>query len=169
MITLINQISEFCGKLAAWMFFIIASMITYEVVARYVFLAPTIWAEEMSQFFQIWATYIAAAFVLKHRKLISIDTLVSHFSPRTQWFFELFSLLVIALFCAVAVYYGSAILNESIQVGRSTSTMLAVPKWMTESAIPVGFSLLLLQTIVEISQHISNPEQAQAISGDIDI
>lgn len=165
----INQLSEFFGKLAAWMFFIIAAMITFEVVARYVFIAPTVWAEEMSQFFQIWATYLAAAYVLKNRKLISIDTVVSRFSPKIQWYFDLFSLSVIGLFSIVAVYYGSLILIESIQVGRSTSTMMAVPKWMTESAIPIGFGLLLLQTIAEISEHFSNPEKANTISGDIEI
>jgi len=165
----INRISDFCGKLSAWLFFAIAVMITYEVVARYVFLAPTIWAEEMSQFFQIWATYLATAYILKHRKLISIDTLVSKFSLKIQWFFDLFSLLFIALFCLVAIFYGSQILIESIQIGRATSTMLAVPKWMTESAIPVGFTLLLLQTITEIITHFVNPEKAKPLTGEIDI
>jgi len=162
-VSLINQLSEFFGKLAAWMFFIIAAMITYEVVARYVFLAPTIWAEEMSQFFQIWATYLAAAYVLKNRKLISIDTVVSRFSLKVQWFFDLFSLSVVALFSIVAVYYGSLIVIESVQVGRSTSTMMSVPKWMTESAIPIGFGLLLLQTIAEISEHFSSPNKAKTL------
>jgi len=165
----INQISEFCGKLAAWLFFIIAAMITYEVVARYVFLAPTIWAEEMSQFFQIWATYLGAAYILKKRKLISIDTVVSRFNPRVQWFFDLFSLMFIAIFCLVAIYYGSHIMFESIQVGRSTSTMMAVPKWMTESAIPAGSSLLLLQVIAEIINHFSHPDDVNSLSGEIDI
>ena len=157
----IDQISEFAGKLAAWLFFLIAAMITFEVVARYVFLAPTIWAEEMSQFFQIWATYLAAAYVLKHKKLITIDSVVSKFSPKIQWFFDLFALLFIATFCAVAIFYGSKILIESIQIGRATSTMLSVPKWMTESAIPVGFGLLLLQTGVEIIRHFTQPETAE--------
>lgn len=165
----IDRISEFCGKLAAWLFFIIAAMITYEVVARYVFLAPTIWAEEMSQFFQIWATYLAAAYVLKHRKLISIDTVVSRFSPKVQWYFDLFAFAVIAIFCVVAIFYGSLIVIESIQVGRSTSTMLSVPKWMTESAIPICFGLLLLQTIVEITKHFAHPDRYKSLSGEIDI
>ena len=56
-------------------------MITYEVVMRYVFLAPTIWAEELSRFFQIWATYIAAAYVLRHRQLIAITILVNRLGP----------------------------------------------------------------------------------------
>ena len=165
----IDRLSDFCGKLAAWLFFIIAVMITYEVVARYVFLAPTIWAEEMSQFFQIWATYLAAAYVLKHRKLISIDTIVSRFSPRVQWYFDLFAYAVIAVFCLVAIIYGTQIMLESIQVGRSTSTMLAVPKWMTESAIPIGFGLLFLQTIVEVIKHFSHPETVKPLVGDSEL
>jgi len=165
----VNIISEWCGKLSAWLFFIIAAMITYEVVARYVFLAPTIWAEEMSQFFQIWATYLGAAYILKHRKLISIDTLVSRFSLRVQWAFDLFSLLFIGIFCVIAIFYGSQIVIESVEVGRSTSTMMAVPKWMTESAIPVGFTLLLLQVISEILHHFNNPEGYQPLTGEIDI
>ena len=165
----VDTISEWCGKFAAWLFFILALMITYEVVACYVFLAPTIWAEEMSQFFQIWATYLGAAYILKHRKLISIDTLVSRFSPKVQWFFDLFSLMFISVFCVVAIFYGSQIVIESIQVGRSTSTMLAVPKWMTESAIPVGFTLLLLQVFAEIIRHILYPDRYQPVAGEIDI
>ncbi len=155
--TWIDRISETCGKLAAWLFFVIAVMITWEVVSRYVFLAPTIWAEEMSQFFQIWATYLAAGYVLKHRELITIDAVVLLMPWRMQWFMNLFKLLIIAVFCLVAVYYGIEILLESIRIGRATSTMLSVPKWMTESAIPVGFSILLLQTFAEIVRLLKYP------------
>ncbi len=145
-----DRISEVCGQIAAWLFFIIAGMITYEVVSRYVFISPTIWAEEMSQFLQIWATYLAAGYVLKHRQLISIDFFLLRMGPGLRRISDLFSLLIIALFCSVAIYYGTDILLESIRMGRATSTMLGVPKWMTESAIPVGFSVLLLQTVGEM-------------------
>ncbi len=153
----IDRISETAGKLAAWLFFVIAVMITWEVVSRYLFLAPTIWAEEMSQFFQIWATYLAAAYVLKHRQLITIDAVVLLMPWRVRWCMNLIALLVIVIFCTVAIYYGIEILLESIRVGRATSTMLSVPKWMTESAIPVGFSILLLQAFAEILRLFKSP------------
>jgi len=146
----IDRISEAAGRLAAWMFFAIACMITWEVVARYVFLSPTIWAEEMAQFFQIWATYLAAAHVLRKRQLIVIDFFLARMWPALRHAVDILSLLVIALFCLVAIAYGSEILLESIRMGRATSTMLGVPKWMTESAIPVGFGLLLVQTLAEL-------------------
>ncbi len=152
MFKIIECISEFFGHVAAWMFFAIGVMITYEVVARYVFFSPTSWAEEMSQFFQIWATYLAAAYVLKHRELIRITFLIDRAGPRLRRALEAVSLLAIAAFSLVALWYGTDILLESIHQGRHTSTILGVPKWMTESAIPLGALMLLAQTSVHLSQ-----------------
>jgi C4-dicarboxylate transporter DctQ subunit len=132
------------------MFFAVGAMITYEVVARYVFLAPTIWAEEMSRFFQIWATYLAAAYVLRHRDLITIDVLLQRLHPRARYGAALCALAVITVFSLVAVYYGMQSMLESIRIGRASSTMLSVPLWMTEVAIPLGFAALLLQALAEL-------------------
>ena len=150
MLSIIDKISDFCGRLSAWLFFVIGGIIVFEVVARYVFLAPTVWGEEMSRFLQIWATYLAAAYVLHNRQLIAIDVVVEKMPLRLRIVCETCALLVIGLFSLVAFYYGLETVIDSIRVGRATSTMLAVPKWMTELAIPVGFGLMLLQVLAEL-------------------
>ncbi len=148
----IDRISDACGVLAAVLFFVIGGMISYEVVARYLFNAPTIWSEEMSRFAQIWATYLAAAYVLRHRELIAVTLLVERLGPRGRRLADAFSLLAILAFSAVVIVYGAGIARESWEIGRATSTMLAVPKWMTESAIPVGFGLLAVQALVALAR-----------------
>ena len=145
----IDGLSDLCGRLAAVLFVLIGGMITYEVVMRYAFFAPTTWAEEMSRFFQIWAVYIAAAFILRHRHLIVITVVVDRLPRWGRIASELFALAWIAVFSAVALWYGVITVAESIAVGRNTATMLAVPQWMTEIAIPLGFGLLLLQSGLE--------------------
>jgi TRAP-type C4-dicarboxylate transport system permease small subunit len=149
MLIFIDRLSDFCGRLAAVLFFAIGGMITYEVIARYVFISPTIWAEELSRFVQIWAAYLGAAYVLRHRHLIAIDLLTSRLDSRGRMVAEAISLLFIAGFCLVAVVYGSGIVIESVRLGRATATMLSVPQWMTESAIPLGMGLLFLQCVAE--------------------
>lgn len=157
MLKLIDRLNDAFGWLAAAAFVAVGAMITYEVVMRYVFLAPTIWAEEMSRFFQIWATYIAAAYVLRHRQLIAITMLVNRLGPRARRLADGFALVWILVFCLVAVSYGLDIMLDSIRQGRATSTMLSVPQWMTEAAIPLGFSLLALQTLAELIRLPRNP------------
>jgi len=151
----IDTVADFCSKVSAWLFFIIGGMIVYEVVARYVFLAPTSWSEEMSRFFQIWATYLAAAAILRQRKLIAIDVFYLKMPRGMQLLCDLLSLAIIMIFSAVACYHGMAIVIDSIQIGRSSSGMLAVPLWLTEIAIPIGFGLLLLQALAEMLRTVS--------------
>jgi C4-dicarboxylate transporter DctQ subunit len=150
MLHYIDRLSGFCARLSAWLFFVIGGIIVFEVVARYVFLSPTIWGEEMSRFLQIWATYLAAAYVLHKRKLIAIDVVVSKTPAAVQAVLESCALLVVMIFCLVACVYGVEIAIDSVRVGRATSTMLAVPSWMTEIAIPIGFGLMFVQALAEL-------------------
>lgn len=150
LLELIDRVGVACSRLAGWLFFAIGLMITYEVVARYVFNAPTIWAEEMSRFFQVWAVYLGAAYVLRYGHLIRITLLTDRIGPLGRRFAEAFSLLVIAAFCVIAIAWGTEIVAESVRLNRTTSTMLDVPQWMTEIAIPMGCGLLLLQCLAQL-------------------
>jgi len=164
LIKIIDKITELFAHLAAWMFFSIGAMITYEVVMRKVFNMPTIWVDEITRFVQIWAVYLASAHILKKRGLITVELFTSSLSKGKFKALETFSLLVIAFFPIVAVYYGVEVVLESIEMGRKTSTMLGVPKWMTESAVPIGFALLFIQTLVELVKLLRG-EEVKALEG----
>ena len=165
MLKFIDRLSDLCARLAEILFFAIGIMITFEVVARYVFNAPTIWAEELSRFFQIWATYLACAYVFRQGHLISITVIIDRCRRPIRLAARVFSLSVIILFSAAAIWYGSDIVLESIEMGRSTSTMLSVPKWMTESAIPFGFLLLFVQAVRELVRVFSDPDALTGPAG----
>ncbi len=125
-------------------------MIGYEVLARYFFNAPTIWAAEISQLLLIWGTFLAMAYALKNRQHIRIEIVIARFGLGTQKVFEAVSLIFISVLCAIVVWYGWDIAWDSFERGRSTGTMLNIPNWWTELVIPAGFTLLLLQSLVEL-------------------
>ncbi len=150
MIKTIDSITEFIGKISAWLFFLIGIIVTYEVFMRYVFTKPTIWVDEVSAITQIWATFIASAYALKHKNLIVIDIAFRDTDSILRKISETFSLLVIILVSAVTVYYGFELWLHSTQRGHTTDSYLAIPKWFTQASIWIGFSLLLIQAIAEI-------------------
>lgn len=160
MLSIISKISTFCGKLGAWLFFAIGCIIMYQVVARYVFLKPTIWVEEMSRFLQIWATYLAAAYVLKNRQLIAIHVIRERMPAISRRISEAVSLVIIGIFSLVAAWYGSGIVIDSIRIGRASASMLGVPLWMTEIAIPIGFGLLFLQVLAELVATVTGRQES---------
>ncbi|MBW1636032.1 MAG: TRAP transporter small permease [Deltaproteobacteria bacterium] len=160
MIRVIDKITKVAAGVAAWMIFSIGVMVTYEVVMRKVFNSPTIWVDETARFFQVWAVYLASAHILKRRSLITVELFTGSLSKGTLRMLELMSLFIIAFFSFVALYYGAGVVLESIELGRKTSTMLGVPKYLTESAIPVGFGLLFIQAVVEFFKLVRGDDVA---------
>jgi TRAP-type C4-dicarboxylate transport system permease small subunit len=156
--TTIDRLSSRLGWLAAWLYFCTGLMIGYEVVARYFFNAPTIWAAELSQLLLIWGTFLAMAFALRRRQHIRIEIVVDRCGPGVQRLMEGFALVFIACLCAVVIWYGWGIAWDSLVRGRSTGTMLNIPNWWTEVVIPFGFGVLLLQCLVELRRLFSSAE-----------
>ena len=150
MIKTIDTISEFFGRLSAWLFFFIGIIVTYEVAARYLFNSPTIWVDEVSSITQIWATYIGIAYALKHKDMIVIDIAFKNPNSLIRKSLETFALLVIIVFSLITVYYGYQIWLDSTLKHHRTDTFLSLPKWFTEASIWVGFLILFFQAIAEI-------------------
>jgi len=146
----VDRASDLLGRIAAWLFCATGGMILWEVTARYIFSAPTTWAEELSRMFLLWGTFAAMATVLRQRQMIRITMLISAMGPGARRLAEAFSLLFIAGFAGVAAWYGGSIAFDSFERGRTTGTLLNIPNWWTEAVIPVAFSLLLLQCIAEL-------------------
>lgn len=148
-VRIIDAISDLAGKLCAWGLFAVGFFIMYEIIARYVFTAPTIWVDEVSRIIQIWAVYLAAAYVLKNREMVTIEVLFRDHSTLRRRIAESIGLIVMMGFAGVAVYYGFQMWLKEALAGHTTDTYLAPPKWLTQAPVWVGCVLLALQGVAE--------------------
>ena len=155
----VDRVNTAMGYVAAWMFFLSGVFITYEVVARYVFIAPTIWTEEVSRLLLVWGTYLAMAALLHRREHISISIVTGRLGPRGQLWAERLMLIFVAALSLVTLLWGWDIARDSLVRGRSTGTMLNIPNWWGEMAIPLGFALLLVQSLVDLVRVSPKPER----------
>jgi len=149
-VKVMDNISEVAGRIAAWMFFAVGLFICFEVFMRYVLNSPTIWVDEISRIFQVWAAFLAISFVLKNKSHIIIDITFRDPNSRARKVVDSFALCVVISFCLVAVKYGVDIWWKSTAAGHTTDSYLAVPKAFIQSAIWVGFGLMALQSVAEI-------------------
>lgn len=150
LIKVVEAAVQCAGYLAAWLFVLIGGMIVYEVLMRYVFIAPTIWVEEISRLLLIWSAFLAMPYLLQRGGFLRIEAFVAHFPPALRRFAEGVGLLLIIGFASTMVYEGAAMVRASIQIGRASDTMLALPQWWGEAAVPTGFALLLFQAVFSL-------------------
>lgn len=132
------------------MFFAIGLFVTFEVFMRYVLISPTIWVDEISRIFQVWAAFLAISYVLKHKSHIIIDVTFRDPDSIQRKVIDSFAMLVVIFFCVVVIKLGLAIWWKSTLAGHTTDSFLAVPKAFIQSAIWVGFGLMALQSMAEI-------------------
>ena len=162
---LAEKLSEGLGLVAGWLYFAAGMMILWEVVARYVFVAPTIWAEEMSRLVFIWASFLPLATLFRRRAHIEIHVLVDRLGPAGKKWAEVFSAAFTGLFAATAAWYGWDIAYDSFVVGRTTGTMLDIPNWWLEASVPLCFALLAVQCVSRMAMLILGKEHPPRTPG----
>lgn len=145
-----DRITTVCSVIGTTLIVLIALMLFYEVVARYLFNAPTIWTQDVAVTCQVWFTYLCMNYALRQRQMIRIVAVASKFGPRGRKGLEAFSLLAILAFSIMATVYGIDIVADSIRLGRRQPTMLAMPTWITEVPVALGFALLALQAVADL-------------------
>ncbi|MET1416247.1 TRAP transporter small permease [Roseibium sp. HPY-6] len=136
---------------AAILFVLAGCMLTYEVTARYLFVAPTIWAAELSQLCLIWGSMFGMPWLLKTNQHIAVDALTVRLSRTAQRICRILAMSAIVLFSALVAWKGGEIFLDSFERGRTTGSMLDLPTWVAELAIPVGFTLVLAQALIELA------------------
>lgn len=145
----IETVTDIVGRFLGWALLVMGLVVTYEVIMRYVFIMPTIWVGEVSQQIQIWVVFLGAAYVLKHRDMVTIEILLNDHTSVWRKLAETFALLVLFVFTLPAIWYGFEIWLRATRAGHTTDTFLALPRWFTDASVWIGFTLLSLQAIVE--------------------
>jgi len=149
--SLISQVSRLAGMLGAVLLAATGAMLTYEVVARYFFTRPTIWAAELSQLCLIWGCLLAMAHVLALRHHITVNAVTGLLPRPVQRACVAFALVFVLIFSLIVTWYGWDIFHESWVRGRTTGSILNLPAWVAELSVPVGFALLSLQALAELA------------------
>ena len=136
--------------IAAILFVATGAMLTYEVIMRYFFISPTIWAAELSQLCLIWGSLIAMAWALRWGRHIAVDAVAVLLPVHVRRQTDAVAMIVVALFSVVLVWKGGLIFWDSFERGRTTATMLDLPSWIGELSVPFGFAILAVQAVIEV-------------------
>lgn len=146
----IDKVSNVCGAIGVIMIVFVTVILTYEAIGRYFFHAPTQWTQDISVTLQVWFTYLGMALVLKEGKMIRITALLGVAPAWMRYACEGLALIIIFLFSVMAVVKGWDVVADSIRLGRREPTMLALPNWISELPVVLGFALLAIQSLAEL-------------------
>lgn len=158
-VRVIDTISEWSGRVVAWLIIPLMVGTTYEVFARYLFNAPTIWAYDTSYMLYGSHFMLGAAYTLLKGGHIRTDILYQKWSPRTQGRVD--ALLYLLLFFPGMIFFlwmGAQEGVQSMLIGeRSDATPWRPILYPLKLVIPVTALLILVQGVSELikSAHLA--------------
>lgn len=151
-IAFIEGLSEGIGGLAALVVVPLVLATCYEVFARYVFGAPTIWAFELGYILMGIHFLLGGAITLKRQGHVRIDLIYAQLSERRRAIIDLvlYTALVLpalTLICLRLADYAA----EAYQSGETTGQSAWNPQiWPLRAIIAASFLVLTLQVVAEI-------------------
>ena len=152
LVRIIDRFAEVTGVAIAWLMVPLIGAVVYEVVARYVFAAPTLWAFDITYMLYGAMFMLGAAYALRVGAHIRTDFFWERWAARTRGVIDTVAYLVfffpgIALFLWVGweeAWYAYGIGETSEQ------TAWRPILWPLKACIPLAAALLLLQGISEL-------------------
>ena len=148
----IDKFNKTIGNIVCWITIPLILGMVYEVLARKLFLAPTIWAYDMSRFLYGALFMLGAGYALSKGVHIRADFLYRNFKTKTQgridfWLYLLFYFpgLIVFLYMTTIFVQESIMRNER---GMDTTWMPFM--WPIKSCLWFGIIFLLVQGVSEL-------------------
>ena len=148
----IDKFSKRTGNIVCWITIPLILGMVYEVLARKFFLAPTIWAYDISRFLYGALFMLGAGYALSKGVHIRADFLYRNFKIKTQGIVD-FTLYVLFYFPGLLVFFymTTGFLQESIMRGeRGMDTTWMPYMWPIKTCLWFGIIFLLVQGVSEL-------------------
>jgi TRAP-type mannitol/chloroaromatic compound transport system permease small subunit len=141
----VDQINEWIGKVLLWLPWMITAIIIWEVVGRYFFNKPTIWAHELSLMVFGALSMVGGAYAHKYRAHVNMDLFYARLSPKGKAILDLITFPFFLIFCGVILWKGWEFAWRSIIIWEYSQSNWEPLLWPIKLTIPVGALLLILQ------------------------
>jgi TRAP-type mannitol/chloroaromatic compound transport system permease small subunit len=151
-IRIIDTFTDLTGSLFAWLSVPLVAAVAYEVFARYLFNAPTIWSFDLTYMLYGAVFMLGAAYALHKGAHIRTDFFWDTFSPRTKGLID--SIAYIVFFFpsfAVLMLISWHEAEYAFQIKETSDQTPWRPiLWPFKGVVPLACLLLLIQGFSEL-------------------
>jgi len=144
----IERIIEVLGAGTSWIALAIVALMSINVLLRYLFHTGSVWSQELEWHLLVPLILIGMSYALRHGEHVRVDILYSRFSPRSKEIVNLVSALLATAISILVIWFSLKYVLQSYVIDEGSPDPGGLPhRFLLKSLIPVGFALLLAQSI----------------------
>jgi len=152
----IDWLNAQVGKYAIWLIMGATVISALNAVIRYTFNTSSNAMLEIQWYLFAWSFLVAAAFTLLNREHVRIDVINSRLSKKTQMWIDILGFaFFLTPVCLLVLDFCIPMLVQKYQSGEMSGNPGGLIRWPVWLAIPVGFTLLMLQGWSELIKRVA--------------
>ncbi len=147
----VDKISSFVGRYIKWLILLSVLVSAGNALSRYLIAYASNAMLELQWYLFAAVFTLAAGYTLKVNEHVRIDVLSQHLSPRTRNWIDFYGLLLFIIpVCIYVAMMSIPNLIESFNDHEVSQNAGGLIRWPVRLMIPVGFGLLLIQSLSEL-------------------
>jgi TRAP-type C4-dicarboxylate transport system permease small subunit len=150
----VNKIVQQWNRLETFLFGLLVlgalGCAVYGIIMRYFFQSPPPWNEEVSQYFVIWAVFLAASTLAEERGHVGATLIVEHLPTRMRRGAAVFNATAALVFCGIISWYAFQIVWHTYLTDERSPTDLRFPLWIAYLSVAAGCFLVGVRSVMRI-------------------
>ncbi|WP_234193840.1 MULTISPECIES: TRAP transporter small permease subunit [Pseudacidovorax] len=152
----IDWLNAQVGKVVIWLIMASTAISALNALVRYIFNTSSNAFLEVQWYLFAWSFLVAAGFTLLNREHVRIDVLNSRLPKKAQIWIDIVGFaLFLTPVCLLVLYYTVPMTMQKFASGEMSGNPGGLIRWPVWLALPIGFTLLLLQGWSELIKRIA--------------
>lgn len=144
----IERFVDVVGEGTSWIALVIVVLMATNVLLRYAFSIGSVWAQELEWHLLVPLILFGTSYALRHGDHVRVDIVYGKFSNRNKLIVDLVSAVLCAIIAALFVWFSLHYVQQAYVIDEGSPDPGGIPhRFIIKSLIPIGFALLLLQSI----------------------
>jgi len=168
----ISTIDEKLAEAAGWVVVLMMLTISYDVIMRYLFDAPTTWSFEVNRYMLIMVVFIGGGWSLPSGGHVSVDIFTENIPGKKKIVLDIVTSFMAGAYVLVFLVESSFFTWDAWENNIRSTEYLAWPLWPIRIFLVIGAAMLLLEYVIRIIKNIlalhtaAEPAKSKAHQGD---
>jgi TRAP-type C4-dicarboxylate transport system permease small subunit len=165
-----HQLTRAATMLGGWVSIAVVVIVAYSVFMRYLANIPQTWTDELVGYFLVAIVMFGVADTLRRNNHITVDLLTGRFGPKGRLIVDIWSMVAVIAVSSAMVFSSYQMVDFSLSVGLISDGYVEAPMWIPQSALLIGYGLLILSAVnrlLRLCYGLNVAEHEMATEGDL--
>jgi TRAP-type mannitol/chloroaromatic compound transport system permease small subunit len=149
----IEALIDTMGRATLYLALGMIALVATNVLLRYAFSFGSVWSQELEWHLLAAVILLGMSYAMQRGENVRVDVFYADFGPRSKFFVDLLSAVLMLLIAGLFIKLSWPYVMQSYSIGESSADPGGIPfRWLVKGLIPLGFTLLALQSLAALAR-----------------